>query len=669
MENNEFQRVEALFARCLRVVASVDLFKFYLNYVRRMNNINVGGAEARATVSKAYEFVLQHVGLDRDSSSIWTEYIGFVKTGQAHNTWEEQQKMDTLRRIYQRAVCIPINNIESVWREYDQFENSLNRITAKKFLQEKSPAYMTARSALRELKTYTDNIARPVLPKNPTFTDKEMQQLDAWKQYIQWEKNNPLVYEDQTALHARVTYVYKQALMHMRYYPELWFDAANYCIEINKLDDAAVMLKQGMEALPTSCLVHFAYTELEEVRKQDGEARSAFESLLANLDQRIQKVQFKAEDQIDELNEREKVNKPPEKELAEMDADAKESLKKQTAEFAERRKAFEDKRNALVAELKEAVSLTWVEYMRFTRRSEGIKPARLIFAKARKSPHCTWHVYAASALMEFHVSKEAVVATKIFELGLKHYSLDAGFVYQYLDFLLAINDNTNARALFERSIAKIPADQTIQLWKRFSRYEYQFGDLAGIQKLRSRMQELFPSEPPIERFTAQHMFAGLRSVYELDLGTHADGGHSDRAGDDTASESEDESTIAATNGTAAARSPPPPPRANAGMPSATNRRAGVFRNSPQRGTPPPMGPPPHGLPDAVAFFMSQLPPANVFNGPKYPVNQIIDMLMGADVPQPSAGAAGRRRRGGVKRRGREGSYDDNDGGFVKRYRH
>lgn len=48
---------------------------------------------------------------------------------QTHTTWEEQQKMDALRRIYQRAVQIPLESLEQMWSEYNAFEVGLNKIT------------------------------------------------------------------------------------------------------------------------------------------------------------------------------------------------------------------------------------------------------------------------------------------------------------------------------------------------------------------------------------------------------------------------------------------------------------------------------------------------------------------------------------------------------------
>lgn len=142
-----FPFAEGLFARFLRTSVSVDLWKFYIIYVRLVcmitffclmlirckRRLNVG-PETRDTVAKAYEFALQHVGQDKDSSDIWAEYIQFIKSGAANSTWEEQQKMDTLRKIYQRAVQVPVENVEILWKDYEAFENSLNKITVRSCL-------------------------------------------------------------------------------------------------------------------------------------------------------------------------------------------------------------------------------------------------------------------------------------------------------------------------------------------------------------------------------------------------------------------------------------------------------------------------------------------------------------------------------------------------------
>lgn len=42
-----------------------------------------------------------------------------------------------MRRAYQKAVTIPLNNVEHLWKEYDQWENSLNRLTVSFFFLKK----------------------------------------------------------------------------------------------------------------------------------------------------------------------------------------------------------------------------------------------------------------------------------------------------------------------------------------------------------------------------------------------------------------------------------------------------------------------------------------------------------------------------------------------------
>lgn len=175
---------------------------------------------------------------------------------QFKNQWEEQQQKDNLRKIYQRAVCVPLNNVEALWKSYDAFENGMNKqtvcriltsqsplpasqaschrelvgtlpmayadIQAKKFLAERSPAYMTARTALRELRALTDVLPHPVIPARPTFSDADRATVAGWKAYLKWEEGNPLVMDDQAALGGRIEYALRKCLGEMRHFPELW---------------------------------------------------------------------------------------------------------------------------------------------------------------------------------------------------------------------------------------------------------------------------------------------------------------------------------------------------------------------------------------------------------------------------------------------------------------
>ena len=139
LSQSNFIEVDAIFVRCLRTTLSVDLWKVYLAYTRRVNPLPPFTAEensprdqTRQVLEDAYEFALKYIGWDRESGPIWQEYIQLIREREVRGAWQEGQRMDQLRRVYQRAVSIPLDHVEVIWKDYDAFENSLNKLTAKK---------------------------------------------------------------------------------------------------------------------------------------------------------------------------------------------------------------------------------------------------------------------------------------------------------------------------------------------------------------------------------------------------------------------------------------------------------------------------------------------------------------------------------------------------------
>ncbi|KAF9538193.1 mRNA 3'-end-processing protein rna14 [Mortierella hygrophila] len=525
LKHHHFTEVESIFQRCLRSVLSVDLWKYYLNYIRRINT----GPESKDIITKSYDFVLQHVGLDRDSGPIWSDYLFFLKSGQAQNTWEEQQKMDAMRRVFQKAVCIPLNNVENIWRDYDTFENGLNKLTAKKFLQERSAGYMTARMMWKELRKLTDGINKNLLPRPVKWTERELHQLEQWKRYIRWEKSNPLNFEDTSALSARVAWTYKQALLSMRFYPEIWFEAANYFNEIGRADEAVAMLKNGCEIMPTSFLLHFAYAEMEETRKNFKESRASYEALVKNLTEKIDDMNTKVDQEVQAakaalLAEQQLLdgsgagsNKKV-RDIEEVDGEMRErereELKKRTKELQQ----YEKLARKEVEEMIKGCGLAWIMFMQFIRRTEGTSQWRHVFGRARRSNACPYQVYIAAALLEYHCTKDTTIAGKVFEVGYKSFADETAYVDQYLEFLIQLNDDSNARALFERALINMSPEKARPLWEKFSEYENKYGDLAAINKVEKRRREVYPDDSVISCFASRYSYNELKVIEEMDMG-------------------------------------------------------------------------------------------------------------------------------------------------------
>lgn len=686
MQPGLYPHAEALFNRFLRPSPSVQLWKFYLTYVRRMN----ADPSTRDMVIKAYEFSLLYIGQDKDSGEIWREYLDFLKAGETHNTWEEQQKMDALRRVYQRVVQIPLENLEQLWSEYNSFEVGLNKITARKFIQDLSKAYMTAKEVLKQLRTHLAILCPPPIPTSATSSGRKPFNLleptspqneghrmlaKSWRAYLQWEEKNPLDIEDKSVYNARVYATYKKAVVRMRFNPETWYMAYSWIEKNIKPDEAIGYLKNGLDANPASFILNFAYAEALEVAKNYTEAHSLFTKF-------IELLQVELEKQFHVL--------APDPSFA-MNGTA--IVQHLTASTTSSTNSLSGTSPSLKEFLKRRTELciAWITYMRFGLRAEGLKTARNIFGKARKDKWIGWEVYEAAASLEYHYTKMSDVATRIYETGLTKFQEEPEYVIRYLKFLISINDETNARALFERMVNTYTPEKARSLWETWLGYEYNYGSLAAALKLEKRMAEIYPEDNSMRRFAQRHMYGSHDPIAERDLGyVRLPNG----SGSSTSSNGSTKAEILV----AAAPVPASLP-AVAAVQSTTKRPASVdrgrpnpYNESPDLGPPsnkrarelsPPRdrdrrdrdrrdGPPPprrrYGSPDwgrgspprrdahsrdwdrdssshddrtlvpgPVSFFMGVLPPSSSFDGPVFRVDDLMQVFRTAGISSRSAG--------------------------------
>ncbi|QSZ31112.1 hypothetical protein DSL72_000675 [Monilinia vaccinii-corymbosi] len=544
LECENFSAAEQIFGKSLLNVPNIQLWSVYLNYIRRMNDLNVDpSGSARATVSQAYDFVLANIGIDRDSGKIWQDYIQFIRSAPGSiggSSWQDQQKMDQLRKVYQRAICIPMSNVNELWKQYDQFEMGLNKMTGRKFLQERSPNYMTARSANTALDNLIRGIQRTTLPRLPPAFgfegDQEyLHQLELWKKWISWEQEDPLVLkaDELDAYKQRILYVYKQAVMALRFWPEIWVDAAEWCFNNNLEKEGDNFLADGIAANPESCLLAFKKADrlestlaTEEAGKSDTEkgaiVRAPYAKLLDSLYELIAELKVRETKEKARLEESSAIDASisaivrkaeDDDDDSDPDKDARESVK--ATQLSAITQGYEMQRKLL----QRTVSFSWIALMRAMRRIQGNGSieaktgSRFIFAEARQRGMITSEVYVASALIEHMVYKDKS-GTKIFERGAKLFPTDEAYLLEYLKHLISISDITNARVAFETAVSRLAqkpetVHKTKPLYVYFHRYESQFGTLDQIKKLEKRMAELFPDDPKLLRFSSRYSVEGF----------------------------------------------------------------------------------------------------------------------------------------------------------------
>ncbi|GAA5863399.1 hypothetical protein JCM1840_007513 [Sporobolomyces johnsonii] len=679
LSHNLFDRVEAIFARCLRISTSVDLWRFYLDYIRRINPIdptNIDAAkQTRSIIATAFEFALAHVGQDRRAGEIWSEFIAFLREGPTRGTWEDQQKMDALRKAYQRAVQVPLNNVEAIWQEYNAFENNLSKMTAKKFIAELSPSYMTARKTLRELRAQHDALYTPVLPHRPDWDSAEDRTaLEGWKRYLAYEESNPLEIDDPGALQQRVGFAYRKALANLRFYAEIWYLSAHYNLRVGKFDEARGQLRAGLTAIPSSLLLAFTLADIEESKQDFTACYAIYDSLIEHLYGRIAQLEATVEEEMKEAVEELETQNEEDKTEEE---DNVETREKKAEDVENAKKAVREKRQPEIDSLKRMAANVWITEMRFARRSDGVKPARAVFTKARKSPHLVWQVVEASATMEMYWNSEPKVATNVFELGLKMFAKEPDYVLRYLDFLLQQNNANNARALFERTVALIEPAQAKPIWDRMAQYEWEYGDHLATQKMFQRYSETFPDVPAPVRFARKHAYHGLEDAFAQDLGPEVciSRGRSRSPSPRRARTKRNLSAgpeASAQNGAAVedgdygskrprrGPSPSPAPSSQGGsaawgagrppMPAGDDfGRRSTPQAAPALNRAVPFMLDPRGdnvavLPDAVVFFLSLLPSASAFTGPQLNPVTIMDIIGTTILPgsAPGPGLPGER---------------------------
>ena len=442
------QNVNVAFGQCLLKNKSLDLWRVYIKHVKATNNLKAtqlassprGDPAGLNAIKQAYEFTLDHLGTDISSGPLWMEYVMFLQQcnakvlfGEVAPNNEESAKLVAVRRAFQRSVTIPTHSLESLWRDYEKFENSVNRQLAKQILNDLQGQYSTSRTIYRELKKKWEGIKVGMLATPPGATGprgkanriNQYHQQKLWTKLIAFEKSNPLKLEKEP-LSVRVELVYNQSLLCLYHFPEMWYEYAMWHCESGEDARASEVFEEACAALPTCAILHFATADFQAAREQIDEAKKIYE----NLVKRIGSLE------------------PP------------------------------------------TQGLIWIQYMRFLRRTEGASSSRKLFLRARREG-CTHHVYSTSALLEWQNGKDMKVAKNIFELGLKSFLKETEYVLEYANFLVSQGDVSNARTLYERALTVVQGDDARIMWNEYLKFEYQCGDLQSTLALEKRRKEAF----------------------------------------------------------------------------------------------------------------------------------------------------------------------------------
>ncbi|KAL3651794.1 Cleavage stimulation factor subunit 77 [Castilleja foliolosa] len=282
MAVNNDEAARQVFSRCLLNCLQVPLWRCYIRFIRKIYDMK--GIEGQEETKRAYEFMLDYVGADIASGPVWMEYIAYLKSLPAQTTQGEPQRMIAVRKAYQRAIVMPTHHVEQLWRDYENFENTVNRTLAKGLVSEYQPKYNSARAVYRERKKYVDEIDWNMLAIPPSGSAKEEMQWMTWKKFLNFEKGNPQRIDNASA-NKRIAFAYEQCLMYLYHYADVWYDYATWHAKGGSRDLAIKVFQRALKALPDSEMLRYAYAELEEshgTAEACQAAKKVYESLVGD---------------------------------------------------------------------------------------------------------------------------------------------------------------------------------------------------------------------------------------------------------------------------------------------------------------------------------------------------------------------------------------------------
>lgn len=397
------ENVKLIYQRCIPLVLNVKLAEDYVDFV--ISGTIPEDQNIKQVGTEAFEFAINSVGIDLESGSLWLKYAAFVSSWKSENALEDAQKIQMIRKIYHRAVSVPLNDIESVWKQYDAFENELSRSTAKQFTTEISPQYMKARLCVKPLKDFYASLFEEKYESTgaPVWTDLEKRLLKAFQRWLQWEKSDPVALQDAELLSQRVMYCIKKSLSLLRHFPEVWLDGGRFLRANGKDSEAVDFLKQGIEANSKSLLITFYATELYESVQQFDQAKILFEDLIKSYEQDYLMCRNSVESTEESMKSREKALKGTENVVEEADEESSDddinrnNLLVNDAEYVKLKDTLMMHKKTEDI-LSRKLNCIWIQFMKYSRRTEGMKGARQVFSRARKTKYCSFHIFTASGM-------------------------------------------------------------------------------------------------------------------------------------------------------------------------------------------------------------------------------------------------------------------------------
>lgn len=382
----------------------------------------------------------------------------FSKREKNNQTYTKTRQIQSIRRAFHRMLQMPLYNLEQAWKDYCQYENTINPNLSLKFIEELTKPYINMRTLAREIESFVKKIHKNHLPILPSTRKEDNFLFRSWINYIIYEEGNPLSIENKNFFIQRVSVCYEQALLVFPKWVQVWLGYINFFITmiesiqesqnsnniINHLKvQIANLFQRATEIfLPDSALIYLTWAKFEE--------------------------DFGTKDNVNFV-----FNK---------------SLQSQMID----------------------PTMIYVHMLAYRKKVEGISAARQCFKRAREDHRCGYQIYIAAASVEQFSSPE--ISLKILDLGLKKFGADFDYIKAYMKFIMNRPKYYDYRTCCEKllSLDYVAKNQNVSNYvaKKYLKMDGFFGRLNSFRPLLKRLVS-FDSISSSINFNKEFMFSNI----------------------------------------------------------------------------------------------------------------------------------------------------------------
>ena len=227
------------------------------------------------------------------------DFIEWINAQETNDEREATDKMNMLRSAYRQAVIVPTAGVVAFWKDYQTLENDAadpnDRTMAQDYIQSLLPKYNGARLLYRDRAAVMEGIDLNAVAKPIGVSAKFDGQVHLWKRILEYELTNPEQLGEADKFLERISFTYEQALLTLYRCADIWAEYAEYMVEHKEEDAEAAaeaIYQRGLDACPTSLLLHFSYCDFLEDRKRAGDARKHYQKVVDTQPGPLVAVQF-----------------------------------------------------------------------------------------------------------------------------------------------------------------------------------------------------------------------------------------------------------------------------------------------------------------------------------------------------------------------------------------